>query len=182
MQSFFKPLGKLKSLGKIAALTLPIWAATGHAESGLYLGGSFGNAKIGYNPSNDIDVKDDDVGYKLFGGFKFTLLAAEVGYVDFGKIEESGYSGEVSGFNAFGVLSVGLGPIDVFGKLGGFVWEADFEAAQERYKDDGFDPAVGIGASVTLGNFGVRTEYEYYDIDGFDEVSMFSIGATYWLF
>jgi opacity protein-like surface antigen len=172
----------LKTFGKAMALALSLGALHAHAESGLYLGGSFGNAKVGYNPSSNIDVKDDDVGYKLFGGIKFTLLAAEVGYVDFGKVEDSGFSGEISGFNAFGILSMGLGPIDVFGKLGGFVWESDFETAQQRYKDDGFDPAVGVGASVTLGNLSVRAEYEYYDIDNFDNVSMFSIGAAYWLF
>lgn len=172
----------LSTIGKVVALALPLYATAGHAESGLYLGGSFGNATVGFNPSSDIDVKDDDIGYKLFGGLKFTLLAAEVGYVDFGKVEKSGFTGELSGFNAFGVLSFGLGPVDVFGKLGGFVWESDFKVAQESYKEDGFDPAVGIGASVTLGSLGVRAEYEYYDIDEFDEVSMFSLGAVYWLF
>ncbi len=172
-----------KSLSQILAGILILCAGTtGHAESGLYLGGSFGNAKVGLeSPNSDIDVEDDDIGYKLFGGFKFTLLAAEAGYVDFGKVEDSGFSGEISGFNAFGVLSMGLGPVEVFGKLGGFVWESDFENAQQRYKDDGFDPAVGVGAGITLGNFGVRGEYEYYDIDGFDEVSMLSLGATFWL-
>lgn len=172
----------LTIIGKAMALALPLCAAAAHAESGIYLGGSFGNATVGYNPSNNIDVKDDDVGYKLFGGIKFTLLAAEVGYVDFGTVEKSGFSGELSGFNAFGVLSMGLGPVDVFGKLGGFVWESDFEMAQERYEDDGFDPVVGVGAGLTFGGLGVRAEYEYYDIDNFDEVSMFSLGATYWIF
>lgn len=172
----------LKNLGKVIALTLPLYAATSYAESGIYFGGSFGNASVGFNPSNDVDVKDDDVGYKLFGGIKFTLLAVEAGYVDFGQVEESGFTGDLSGFNAFGVLSMGLGPVNVFGKVGGFVWESDFEYAQDRYENDGFDPVVGVGAGLTFGNIGVRAEYEYYDIDEFDEVSMFSLGATYWLF
>lgn len=172
----------LKNLGKVLALTLPLYAVSGHAESGVYLGGSFGNATVGFNPSNDIDVKDDDIGYKLFGGIKFTLLAAEAGYVDFGQVENSGFTGELSGFNAFGVLSMGLGPVNVFGKLGGFVWESDFDSAQQSYEEDGFDPVAGVGAGLTFGGVGVRAEYEYYDIDEFDEVSMFSLGATYWLF
>lgn len=174
---------QLKHLIRTLPIALLLCVGTTHAESGLYIGGSFGNAKVGFDsPSNDIDVEDDDIGYKLFGGFKFTLLAAEAGYVDFGKVEDSGFAGELSGFNAFGVLSMGLGPVEVFGKLGGFVWESDFEIAQERYEDDGFDPAVGVGVGFNLGGLGVRGEYEYYDIDGFDEVSMFSLGATYWLF
>lgn len=174
---------QLKHLTQALVLALPLWAVSGHAESGLYLGGSFGNATLDFeDPNDDIDIKDDDIGYKIFGGFKFTLLAVEAGYVDFGKVDKSGYEGELSGFNAFGMLSFGLGPVSVFGKLGGFVWESDFEDAQTRYKDDGFDPAVGVGIGFDLGGVGIRGEYEYYDIDGFDEVAMLSLGATYWLF
>jgi len=174
---------QLKQLTRALVLTLPLCAAAASAESGLYLGGSFGNATVDFeNPNSDIDIKDDDIGYKLFAGLKFTLLAAEVGYVDFGKVEKSGFTGDLSGFNAFGVLSFGLGPVDVFGKLGGFVWESDFETAQQTYKDDGFDPVVGVGVGFNLGGVGIRGEYEYYDIDGFDEVAMLSLGATFWLF
>jgi outer membrane immunogenic protein len=174
---------QLKNLVRALVLTLPFCAAAGHAESGLYLGGSVGNATLDYeNPNSDFNLKDDDIGYKFFGGFKFSLLAVEAGYVDFGKVEKSGFEGELSGFNAFGVLSFGLGPVDVFGKVGGFVWESDFSAAQERYEDDGFDPVVGVGVSFNLGGVGVRGEYEYYDIDGFDKVAMLSVGATIWLF
>lgn len=172
----------LSTISKALALALPLYAAAGHAESGVYLGGSFGNATVGLNTNSNIDIKDDDVGYKLFAGVKFTLLAAEVGYVDFGSVDKSGFTGDLSGYNAFGVLSMGIGPVNVFGKIGGFVWESDFSVAQERYKEDGFDPAVGIGAGINLGNLGLRAEYEYYDIDEFDEVSMFSLGAVYWLF
>ncbi|MCR6651840.1 MAG: outer membrane beta-barrel protein [Cellvibrionaceae bacterium] len=183
MRNTVASLGKITaSIGKVIALALPLYAATGHAESGIYLGGSFGNATVGFNPNSNIDVKDDDIGYKLFGGVKFTLLAAEVGYVDFGKVEKSGFTGDLNGFNAFGILSFGLGPVSLFGKAGGFVWESDFSNAQDTYKEDGFDPAVGVGAAINLGSLGVRAEYEYYDIDGFDEVSMFSLGAVYWLF
>lgn len=180
MRTFFQT----KKLCQVLALTLPmtLYSAASQAASGIYVGGSVGNARVGFNPSNDIDIKDDDIGYKLFGGVKFTLLAAELGYVDFGKVQKSGFDGDLSGFNVFGILSTGIGPVDVFGKLGGFIWEADFSDARQRSKEDGFDPAVGIGASISLGNIGFRAEYEYYDIDNFDEVSMFSIGATYWLF
>lgn len=183
MQTSLTSPAYLKHLARVLVLTLPLCVATAQAESGLYLGGSFGNATLDFeNPDSDINVKDDDIGYKFFGGFKFTLLAVEAGYVDFGKVEKSGFSGELSGFNAFGVLSFGLGPVDVFGKLGGFVWESDFEAAQETYKDDGFDPVAGVGLGFNLGNVGIRGEYEFYDIDNFDEVAMLSLGATFWLF
>ncbi len=163
------------------------------AESGLYLGASVGNAKVGgpndleFAVDND-DIRnldDSDIGYKVFGGFKFTMLAVEAGYVDFGVIEEGDASVEVGGFNAFGILSMGLGPVEIFGKAGAFVWESDYRdysAAAARYEDDGFDPVVGLGAAITLGGLGVRAEYEYYDISEFDKVSMLSLGATFWFF
>lgn len=159
--------------------------STAHAETGLYLGASLGNAKVGYKDPDEtlhLDIDDSDVGYKLFAGFQFTLAAVEAGYVDFGVIEEGDYSTEISGFNAFGKLSMGLGPVEIFGKLGGFIWESDFEVAKEKVaEEDGFDPVVGLGAAFNLGGMGVRAEYEYYDISDFDEVSMISLGATWWL-
>lgn len=173
-------------LGSIIALPT-------HAESGLYLGASVGNAKVGGPKDLEFEVEnedlrnldDSDVGWKIFGGLKFTVLAVEAGYVDFGVIEEGDASVEIGGFNAFGILSMGLGPVEIFGKAGGFVWESDYRDysdAAQRYKDDGFDPVVGLGAAVTLGGIGIRAEYEYYDISEFDEVSMLSLGATFWFF
>lgn len=158
-------------------------SAQSYAESGLYLGGSFGHAKVGFEPTENrtIDINDNDIGYKLFGGFKFTLAAVEAGYVNFGRIEDASGNVEISGFDAFGVLSMGIGPVNVFGKVGGFIWETDYELLETRYNDDGFDPAYGVGASFNLGGLGVRAEYEYFDIGDFDQVSMLSVGATFWL-
>lgn len=158
-------------------------SAHSYAASGLYLGGSIGNAKVGFEPTENtsIDINDSDIGYKLFGGFKFTMAAVEVGYVDFGKIEDASGNVEISGFSGFGVLSTGIGPAEIFGKLGGFVWESDYRSLESRYDDSGFDPAFGIGAAFSLGGLGIRAEYEYFDIGEFDEVSMLSVGARFWL-
>lgn len=158
-----------------------------YAESGLYLGGSIGSTKIGVEPVDDFDpdfsLSDNDQGYKLFAGLKFSILAVEAGYVDFGKIDISGSdhvcSAGVSGFNAFGVLALGAGPVDLFAKAGGFVWEADYEGIEAKLNDDGFDPVVGVGASFSFGSLGIRAEYEYYDIEGFDDLSMVSVGLSY---
>lgn len=167
------------------ALALSTLAATSHAKSGWYLGASVGNANVGLSDTiNDtnIDIKDDDIGYKLYTGFKFLFVGVEGGYVNFGEIQSGDHTAKISGLNAFGTLSMGLGPVDVFGKVGGFVWDSNVRTAASTKKDSGFDPGVGIGASFTLGSLGLRAEYEYYDISEFDKVSMFSIGATFWLF
>lgn len=153
------------------------------AESGPYVGASLGNAKAGIkDPTDDVEYEETDYGYKLFAGYKFLLLSVEAGYMDFGEIEDSGRTAEITGFSAFGRLSMGLGPAELYVKAGGFAWDNDISAATETFEDDGFDPAAGIGAEFTFGGLGVRAEYEYFDLGGDFEgdVSMMSVGATYW--
>lgn len=176
-------MGRKSTLNAAAALLATLcFSAPSFAETGLYLGGSMGNAKVGYEDTDtDVDFEGDDLGYKFFGGFQFTTLAVEAAYVNFGEIEDSGLSTEVSGFSAFGKLSMGIGPVEVFGKLGGFAWESDYSDAVDAFDDSGFDPALGFGAAFNFGGFGVRGEYEFFDIGDFDKVSMFSVGATFWL-
>ena len=171
---------KLKQLIALTALGLSTVAGSAHADNGFYIGGSIGNSELGFeNTDTDFDLDDSDTGYKVFGGFKFTILAVEAGYVDFGNISEAGNRVDLSGYSAFGLLNLGIGPVDLFGKVGGFAWESDFKAGDIRDSEDGFDPAVGIGAGLSFGSFSVRGEYEYFDISDFDDVSMLSIGATY---
>lgn len=173
----------LKSL--IPALVLCAMTQTAAAESGWYLGASLGNSEVGFQDpkgaERDIDIDESDIGYKITTGLKFTIAAVEASYIDFGNIEGADSSIEIAGFDAFAMLSMGLGPVEVFGKLGGFVWDADFETVEASYKDDGVDPAVGIGVAFNLGDMGVRAEYEYFDISDFDDVSMLSVGVNFWL-
>lgn len=174
MQSLVPVLSKSFLLG-LCLLTSQAFA------NGFYIGGSVGHAKVGLSDAErDINISDNDIGYKIYGGFKFTLVGVEGGYVNFGQIDGNDSEIEVSGLSAFGMVSMGLGPANVFGKLGGFVWESDFSSAQETYSEDGFDPALGLGAAFNLGGIGVRAEYEYFNISDFDDVSMFSVGATFW--
>ena len=178
---------------RISKAVLPIvllsaLAANASAESGWYLGASVGNAELGFQDpdTGSIDIDDSDTGFKIYTGVKLTLLAVEAGYVDFGSVDGDYANVDLSGFDAFGVLSMGLGPVEVFGKLGGFVWDAEGSASlgnvEQTYKENGFDPAIGIGAAFNLGGMGVRAEYEYFDIGDFDKVSMLSVGATFWMF
>ncbi len=166
----------------ITVTSLMLSSIAAHAESGLYLGASLGNAKVGYqDPNTTLHLSDSDAGYKIYTGFKFTFVAVEAGYVDFGLIEKSNASIDLSGFSAFGKLSMGLGPAEIFAKAGGFVWESDYKTAQDTFKSNDFDPAIGLGAAFNLGGVGVRAEYEYFDISDFDTVSMISVGATWWI-
>lgn len=174
MQTLFSSLSK----GLLLCLCL---AASQAFANGFYIGGSVGHAKVGLSSADrNISVSDNDIGYKIFGGFKFTMLAVEGGYVNFGRMDGDASEVKVSGLSAFGMLSTGLGPVSLFGKLGGFVWDSDIRSATDSYSENGFDPALGLGAAFNMGGIGVRAEYEYFNISDFDDVSMFSVGATYW--
>lgn len=170
-------------LALVAATAL---GASSQSLAGPYLGASVGNAQVGFQDPDlqglNIDIRDSDIGYKIYGGFDFLIGGVEAGYIDFGSIGSDASSLELKGFDAFGVLSMGIGPVEVFGKIGGFVWETDVNRLERTYQESGFDPAFGAGASFSLGGLGVRAEYEYFSISDFDRVSMLSVGATFSLF
>ncbi|WP_455221317.1 outer membrane beta-barrel protein [Kaarinaea lacus] len=167
-----------KLLVSTAFIASSFVTAAAHADNGFYLGGSVGNASLSTTPSSGIDVNSDDTGYKVFGGFKFTIVSVEASYVDFGKVENLNQSVSLTGYDLFGLLNLGIGPIDLFGKLGVFSWDADLTSGTSINKD-GTDPVYGVGAGITLGSFSVRAEYEYFDVSDLDSVSMISLGAAY---
>ncbi len=161
--------------------------------AGSYMGVSAGESKIELGkPSFDtsfdakkLDLKDSDIGMKVFGGYRFTLVAIEAAYVDLGKIEgEQGTFAEASGFSGFGMLHLPLGPASIFGKVGGFVWKNEASLGQlvdenNKLKDDGYDLAYGIGMMFGLLDIDARLEYEYFNVGKFEDVSLVSVGVSY---
>jgi hypothetical protein len=170
---------KITALAIGALLTMSSLAA--RADTGFYLGVSAGNATIdGTVPSTSTSIDETDTGYKAYAGFRLlSLLAVEGGYVDFGK--PSGASGEVdlTGWDLFAVLNLPIGPIQLFAKAGVINWDAEAQVGGVKIESDGNDPAVGAGVAVRIGSFGVRAEYEYFDVQDYDNVSMYSIGLEY---
>lgn len=168
--------------------------AAAKADSGFYLGGSVGNASVEADindPSlpSDFTFDEDDFAWKLFGGYTWDLplidLGIEGSYLDLGgpsvDILGESFSIDTTGFDAFGVAGIGLGPIHAFAKYGVIFWDADFEALGQTISDDGSDPAYGIGARFGLWSLDVRAEYEIFDIDGADDFDMWSVGLS-WTF
>ena len=173
----------MKKFNKLLASTILIasslFMVSAHADNGFYIGGSVGNADVSGGTLSS-DFKGDDTGYKIFGGFKFTIFAIEGGYVDFGKAESSGNTVETTAFDLFGLVNIGLGPIDLFGKLGVFSWDSDLTSGTSINKD-GTDPVYGVGGGLSLGPVSVRAEYEYFDVggDALDDIQMISLGVVY---
>jgi len=164
---------KLSKLIASSVLLALCWAMPATAkDSGWYIGGSIGSATV---EVDSVDFDENDFAWKAFGGYQFGgLLAIEGGYVDFGKPSDGPLNVDPYGLSAFAVLGLPLGPVRVFGKLGGLYWDVD---ASDGSNDDGSDLAAGVGLEFELASFAIRGEVEYFDVA--DDIYMVSIGATY---
>ncbi|MGQ0577728.1 MAG: outer membrane beta-barrel protein [Betaproteobacteria bacterium] len=131
---------------------------------------------------------DEDVGLKLFGGYKFNPnFAVEAAWVDLGEISASdGFVYVTEEVDGFQFAAVGIIPINpqfaILGKLGAYIWDVSATASapglgSATASDDGTDIMFGAGALWNLSQqFGLRAEWERFDIDG-DDVDFLSIGV-----
>ncbi|TXS95343.1 porin family protein [Parahaliea maris] len=162
-------------------------------DTGFYVGGSVGWAYLAGEGTDriedqDFDFSDDDVGYKVYAGWQILpFLGIEGGYVDFGEVEDTTPLTRTriatDGWDAFVVGNLPLGFIDLFAKVGVIAFDSDldFNGTNISFDDSesGTEGAYGVGAALELGSFAVRGEWEYFDIDGLDDLSLWSVGLTY---
>jgi hypothetical protein len=160
-------MNKLTGLIIILLIGLTLAQPAVAKDSGFYFGGSIGSANVSID---DIDFDENDFAWKLYGGFTLgSWLGIEGGYVDF----NSG----TSGLDVFAMAGLPLGPVRVFGKLGGIYWDSDVNG--NSGSDDGFDAGVGVGLEFSLFSVALRAEVEYFD--ALDDLYLATIGAT-WTF
>jgi hypothetical protein len=172
----------------IAAVFLASASTTAFAaDNGFYIGAAVGQGGV---KADDVDLGDfdgDDTGFKVIAGFRpLEWLAIEANYVDLGTASDNiaGVNVDVdtTGIDVFGVLFLPLPVVDLFAKVGVISWDQDASVSGlTSISDDGTDLAYGIGAGLGFGNFGVRAEYERFEIEDTDTVDMISLGVT-WTF
>lgn len=169
----------------LSSLPLVSWAGS---ESGLYVGASIGQTSVEADFGDDgiNKVNDDDNGYKILFGYNFGVLplldlGIEADYRDYGKFGNNGVTTELVSAELFGLIGLNLGPVGLFGKLGYSDTDIDVDTSFDNLNLKGSESATayGVGAKVGFGSFGLRAEYEVLDIDGFDDLNMISVGATY---
>lgn len=166
----------------LCALLPPATAAAG----GVYLGGGIGVAKTTdrVDALSALDFDESDTAYKLFGGYRFDVLpivslSAEVGYRDLGRPDADIREYRVDGFDYSALAGVGLGPVELFARVGGMRYDLTKSAGDLRTEFDGTAPIYGVGARFGLFGLGVRAEYEKMDIDELDDAEMFSVSAFF---
>jgi hypothetical protein len=169
----------------VTALCVALPVSAAHA-GGVYVGGGVGSANIKDSASNPAGTAFDksDAAYKIFGGYRFDLLpivslSGEVGYRNLGTPNTSTAEYKVDGFDFGALAGVGLGPVEVFARVGGMQYNLDKTIGGAKTSFDGSAPVYGVGARFSLFGIGVRAEYEKIDIKELDNAEMISISAFY---
>lgn len=145
-------------LAALAALALGAGMQGASAE-GLYLGAGIGQATI-----KDSPFKDDDIGFKVFGGYGFNQnFAVEAEYIDGGTAKDFGIKVDSS---AFAVSVLGSLPLNdafsLFARLGYASWKLDVKNGPNA---DDEDLQYGLGAAFNVGaQFQIRAEWEAIDV------------------
>ena len=154
-------------------------------DSGFYWGGSMGQASMtssSFNTDIADDIDENSSGYKIIFGYNFGWIptmdfAIEADYRDFGTFDNDTESADLSSYDVYGLLGVNFGPVGLFGKLG--FSNTDLEATGDSdFSDSDSSNSYGLGAKIGLGSIAVRAEYEVFDLEGFDDITMSSLGLT----
>lgn len=173
------------SLTVLATALLLAAAPAQAADAGFYLGAGVGqmNTEVDDVFGSAFDFDEDDVGFKLFGGYRFLpWLSVEGMFVDGGNPEIRATSGdeavrlaiEIRSLAAAAVFALPVGErAELFVKPGVAYWESttvlgySSPAFSDRIDDDDSGSAFFVGAGGGLEiteNLGVRLEYEWFEV------------------
>jgi OOP family OmpA-OmpF porin len=126
-------------------------------------------AEVGQGEAGD----EDDLGYKILGGYQFHRnFAAELGY---GILLDK----DAAEVTTLELVAVGMWPLGnnfhILGKLGFANWEIDSNQAGSV---DGTDLTWGVGAQFDLGrNLGLRAMWQRYEAD--EEIDFLNVGVIW---
>ena len=175
--------GFLRFLIVAAVVCVPFTGAFGKAYVGASAGQGVTQVDAGLGESFDAS----DTSFKVLGGWRFMkFFAVEADYRDLGSQSDmvlgEQYVIDTSAIDLFAVGVVPLGSFEVFGKAGYSMWDADMSivGVPGSGSDDGNDLAYGVGGAYKFGGkFAVRLEYEMFDIENTDDVTMASVGIDF---
>ena len=123
--------------------------------------------------------------FKFFGGYRFfRFFGVEADYRDFGDSDDTilGEKVEVgtTSLDVFAVGTIPLGAFEVFGKAGFTRWDAEFSVPGEfSMRKAAYEMAYGIGAAYKISKIAVRLEYEQFEVENTEVVSMASVGVGF---
>jgi hypothetical protein len=145
-------------------------------------GGNFAELDASFEDDLEDDLEaffdDSATGYNIGAGYRFSKwLAVDVAYWDLGEFKSDTLDNglklkyDTSMWTAGGIVSVPLWILDVYGRAGAAMWDAD-----SRYFDsDGTDLYYGAGVALNVfGSLDLYAEYVRFDTD--EAIDSFGLG------
>lgn len=172
--------------GYLALVAATCLVFTG-VQAGGYVGAAAGQGTTEISdPTGGSAFDSSGTSYKLHGGYRvMKFFGVEADYRSFGAPTEmiGGTEYEVD-TTAFDLFAVGVIPVasafELFGKAGYSAWDADFNiAGVTAGNDDGGDLAYGLGAAYKMGRFALRVEWEQFEIENTDNMTMATLGFDF---
>jgi OOP family OmpA-OmpF porin len=173
---------KLKQAALAAAVALAVGVpgvsmAQMRGESGWYAGAHFGQSDVD-------EAGEKDTAFRILGGYQINrTFAVELGYTDFGEVEEGGIRFEGNAIEVTGVASFPVADrFSIYGKLGLARTEAEARLGPLSADEDSIEVTYGIGVRYDFSqNMGVRGEWQRYpDVgDGASDVDVLSVGVVF---
>jgi Outer membrane protein beta-barrel domain len=124
---------------------------------GPYLGFHGGSAGVDVElGDSQARLQSTDFAWKGFGGVGLgRFLAIETGYVAFGTAKDTvggvPLEQKLWGWDTAGLVKINIGPVDLYGRVGGIYWKAEASFGSPSVSTDGFDVNYGGGVGVVLG-------------------------------
>jgi opacity protein-like surface antigen len=150
-------------------------------SGGFYAGAGVGQFNVQIDDVSDAvntaqGFDSDDTSWKVFAGWRFTpVLAVELDYIDLGAPNES-VSGvrleaQINGVAPYFVATLPLGIFEIFGKVGYYFYDVEFDANDQTVRDDSAEDFVyGAGVGLVLfDHLAARLEYEIIDVSDLDD-------------
>lgn len=152
----------------------------GGDATGIYIGGGVGRSTLETDVSTGA-FDESDTAWKAFLGYHLDFIpvvkaAVEVGWRDLGNPAAAGSEVEVRGWDYSALAGIGLGPVELFGRIGRYQY--DFTASGTG-DADGTAGLYGVGLGFTLFGLGVRAEYEKLNVPELDEARMASVSVLF---
>ncbi len=169
----------------LASSLLIAASPAGAADRGFYAGAGLGqmNTEVDDVLGLDYDFDEDDVGFKVFGGYRFfPWLSVEGAYLDGGNpsIRESRgdetlkLEMDVWSLVASALFALPVGErFELFVKPGVAYWDAETSLSfssptfSDSFREDDSGSAFFLGAGAgfdVTDNFGLRLEYEWFEV------------------
>lgn len=168
----------------LTAVLLVLTSGTALAGNGPYIGFHGGTSGVDVSlGTGRVRLESQDFAWKgLLGLGLGRFVAIETGYVKFGTASDrvAGINVEQKlwGWDTAGLLKINIGPLDIYGRVGGIYWKSEAGVGNVSLTDDGFDVNYGGGLGVVFGKLEIRGEYVYYAASGAGDPWMASLGLT----